>query len=181
MPPTRRARVGGIENLATEPGKGRPKNMNTKYLCSDENGEIEVEATSPEEAAQWFADAADWGDFTKTIWVDVRVTPISDDGEPIEDEREHITITLDPEEPPCVGGKEHEWCSPYEVVGGLKENPGVWGHGGGVIITEACPHCGRYRVTDTWAQNPADGSQGHTIEYRKPDEASLAWVRSSED
>lgn len=148
-----------------------------KYLCDDGNAEIEIEAESAYAAAQEYVDGGDWGDRSKTVWIDVYVTPIGDDGEAINDERERITIALDAEEPECKDGEEHEWRSPYSVVGGLEENPGVYGHGGGVIITEVCAHCGRYRVTDTWAQNRNTGEQGlESVEYRDADEASSAWL-----
>lgn len=148
-----------------------------KYLCDDGNAEIEIEAESAEEAAQEYVDGGDWGNGSETVWIDVYVTPVDDDGEAIDDERERITITLDAEEPECEDGEEHDWRSPYSVLGGLEENPGVWGHGGGVIITEVCAHCGRYRVTDTWAQNPGTGEQGlESVEYRDADEYSLAWL-----
>ena len=53
----------------------------------------------------------------------------------------------------------------------------MYGHGGGVIITEVCRHCGRYQITDTWAQNPENGEQGLTsTEYRDADEQSEAWL-----
>jgi hypothetical protein len=55
---------------------------------------------------------------------------------------------------------DHDWQSPHALVGGLKENPGVRGHGGGVVIHEVCVHCGTLRVTDTWAQNPSTGEEG---------------------
>ena len=42
--------------------------------------------------------------------------------------------------------KKHEWSSNWNLVGGIKENPGVWGIGGAAIsIKEACPHCGATR------------------------------------
>jgi hypothetical protein len=69
------------------------------------------------------------------------------------------TVALEPEEPECEK-TNHDWQSPYDLLGGLEENPGVWGKGGGVIIREVCMHCGCERVTDTWAQNPETGEQG---------------------
>lgn len=87
----------------------------------------------------------------------------------------HRAVYVPPEEPACADGEEHDWRSPLEVVGGIAENPGVWGHGGGVTITEVCAHCGQYRETDTWAD---DGRGGvcRTVEYRDADDASRAWV-----
>lgn len=91
-------------------------------------------------------------------------------------DRDWHSVEINPEEPEC-SGDEHDWRSPYSVVGGIKENPGVWGHGGGVIITEVCRHCGCYRVTDTWAQDRETGEQGlESVEYKDADDDTLAWV-----
>lgn len=96
-----------------------------------------------------------------------------------EDNSQSITITIDADEPDCEHEDGHDWQSPIEVVGGLRENPGVHGNGGGVIITEVCAHCGAYRITNTWAQRSDTGEQGlRSIEYRDADESSLAWVES---
>ena len=77
-----------------------------------------------------------------------------------------VSVTLQPEEPSCTHEGGHDWQAPHEIVGGSKENPGVWRHGAGVRIHEVCIHCGCGRVTDTWAQRPDTGEQGLTsIEY----------------
>lgn len=60
--------------------------------------------------------------------------------------------------PECVDGGEHDWRAPYGLVGGIVENPGVWGHGGGIVSTEYCFRCGCQMRSDTWAQDPSDGS-----------------------
>jgi len=77
----------------------------------------------------------------------------------VEDE-DSVTVTIQPTEPECKDGEEHDWQSPHEIVGGIKGNPGVWGRGGGVIVDEACMRCGCRRQTDTWAQRPDTGEQG---------------------
>ena len=73
-------------------------------------------------------------------------------------------------EPPCrlneyepENPAGHNWTATYDREGGLKENPGVVGNGGGVIIHEHCTRCNCTRTTDTWATNPIDGTQGHTV------------------
>ena len=87
-----------------------------------------------------------------------------------------VSVVIQPDEPDCTA-PEHDWQSPEEVVHGCKENPGVYGHGGGVIITEVCRYCGTYRVTDTWAQDEYTGEQGlHSVAYRPADDVSTAWV-----
>ena len=57
----------------------------------------------------------------------------------------------------CIDDEtEHDWQSPYSVVGGLKENPGVRGSGHGQICTkEVCACCGLYKTTDNWSANCA--------------------------
>ena len=133
-----------------------------------------IEARSSAEALDAARDGVDRTNYDGvdgTLYIDIRVVCVQTG------ERDWDTVILSPEEPPCISAQEHDWRSPYSVLGGLKENPGVWGHGGGVIITAICAHCGRYRVTDTWAQRPDTGEQGLTeVEYREPDDDSLAYV-----
>lgn len=154
------------------------------WIADDGNCEVEFPyADSGREAAEEYVSDGDWGDDSSTSWVDVHAWRIGlqlgDDGEVEEirvDEETH-TIAINPREPACADGHEHDWRSPHSVVGGIKDNPGVWGKGGGVVITEVCRHCGRYRDTDTWAQNPQTGEQGLcSVEYRDADEGSLVWV-----
>lgn len=79
-----------------------------------------------------------------------------------------ITATVDPDEPKCIEGNSHDWDCPFEIVGGIKENPGVWGNAGGVIINEVCMNCGRGKRTNTWAQRRDNGEQGLTsVEYEE--------------
>ncbi|WP_019592023.1 hypothetical protein [Thioalkalivibrio sp. ALE20] len=117
----------------------------------------------------------DWPHEGKTAYVAAEVVEIQEDPDGNEIELDHsaVSVRLDPPVPPCEAD-QHDWCSPHELLGGLEENPGVSGNGGGVIITEVCRHCGRYRVTNTW-----DQSQGpepvETIEYHEADEASREW------
>lgn len=144
----------------------------------DGGDEQEIEAATASEAAREYVDGGDWGELTSTTWIDVYCSPLDADGEPDEDERERVTITLEPTEPDCIRGHEHDWQSPISVVGGIESNPGVQGHGGGVTILEVCRHCGRYRETDTWAQRRDTGEQGlRSVEYRDADGDSEEWIR----
>ncbi len=89
------------------------------------------------------------------------------------------TLKLHPAAPDCAEGHEHDWQSPYEIVGGIRDNPGVWGHGGGVIYREVCAHCGAYKITDTWATRPDNGVQGLTsVCYEPATPDSVAWAES---
>lgn len=71
------------------------------------------------------------------------------------------------EAPPCTTKSGHRWGRPHHVVGGLKENPGVWGHGGGVVIHDVCLRrgCTVRRKTDTWATDSTTGMQGRSVRY----------------
>lgn len=73
------------------------------------------------------------GDQTEKVWV----------------ERGDYRIAIDPPVPPCTDSRGHDW-----------RHESVTGHGGGVIETERCSRCGWRKITDTWAQDPVDGTQG---------------------
>jgi hypothetical protein len=141
------------------------KDMDTRtYSLRDSEGsETEIEAESMSHAKvlarEWVEDG-DWNCVDKTFWVTVE---ISDEGE---EESCSITVAIDPPEPDCLRDCEHDWQSPYEIVGGIESNPGVWGNGGGVIVHEVCMYCHMLKRTDTWAQDPSTGRQGLTsIKY----------------
>ena len=82
---------------------------------------------------------------------------------------------IDSPEPPCEIGGDHDWQSPWAVLGGATDNPGVQLSGAGVIYTEVCAHCGMYRDVDCSAE---DGHEQTT--YRAPDADSLAWIEEEE-
>ena len=105
-------------------------------------------------AAHAWQRECDYGSDDKTFWVDTLV--ISKNGEEV-----FVTTTIHPSEPKC-SKKKHKWEALYEKVGGLKENPGVFGVGGGVIIKEVCKHCECRKETNTWAQRSDTGEQGLT-------------------
>lgn len=131
------------------------------WHADDGDAEITDEFNSGEEAAQDYVDSGKWGEIESTTYITVTAwrEGMDDEGNMVRiDEMDH-TIRIDPEAPECTDG-EHDWRSDHDVVGGCKENPGVWGNGGGVVIWEACAKCGCGRRADTWAQNPANGEQG---------------------
>ena len=130
------------------------------------------------------ADALEYGeawmregerDRSETLFLQATVHRLDDEGE-VDYRLGTVHVDLPPEEPKCSGGS-HAWCAPYELLGGMEENPGVFGHGGGVRIKEVCKRCGTGRLTDTWATNPCDGTQGHeTVEYSPAGEEERKWV-----
>lgn len=142
------------------------------YIATDGNAEIEIFADTPAEAAQEYVDGGGWHDTAATWWVDVRVCKAAD-----REAESSYTIAIEPTEPACCHDQGHSWRSPHSALAGIHENPGVWGHGGGVVITEVCRHCARYRDTDTWAHRTDTGEQGLTsTEYRDSDETSQQWA-----
>ena len=129
------------------------------YICTDGNQEIEIEADSAQEAAQEYVDGGDYlGNDLKTTWVNVYVCESREYSNTV------IKITVDPEEPKCTEDK-HDWQNPIEIVGGCRENPGVFGSGGGVMIIEVCMHCGCGKHNNTWDYDPQDGKKTESIEY----------------
>lgn len=72
---------------------------------------------------------------------------------------------------------EHDWQSPHSVVGGIKENPGVWSNSGTCWTTKSvCACCGKYKSeTDKGSQCHPDQASC-VIEIEDADEASLAWI-----
>jgi hypothetical protein len=137
-----------------------------------------------EEAEDMIKDG-DYGKLESTIWVDYGIVEYDDEGEL--DTVYDGTVALDPTEPTCADGYDHDWVSPLWLFGGVEENPGVFAHGGGVVIYEACRHCGTEKVIDSWAQRPDTGEQGlrsveytpgkHTDSFR---ERGTEWVRDHE-
>lgn len=108
------------------------------------------------EAAKGNVDRSNYHDTDETLYIAVSVCNV------VTSEEADATVTCDPDEPDCLDGQDHDWQSPIELVGGIKENPGVWGNGGGVVIHGACLRCGCGRVIDTWAQDRSTGRQGLT-------------------
>ena len=154
----------------------RTKRVQTnQWVLREEGHEYDTVTADDAQAALSIAidnvDRSNYSDAEGTIWIDVNVRNT------VTGEEEHGTVTLEPDAPDCEDGQDHDWRAPYSVVGGCRENPGVHGHGGGVIIKEACVHCGCYRITDTWAQDPSTGEQGLTsTAYEDADDDSRAWL-----
>lgn len=147
------------------------------YREIDTGYEERIEAHTLDEAReiaeQWLRDG-DWNMETapKSIIVEADVITLDAEGDELDEER--VEVRIDPPEPPCTE-EEHDWQSP-QWLGGLAENPGVFGHGGGVIIHEVCAHCGWYRIRNTWDQDSPNGDPVETLQYREPDEQSREWV-----
>jgi len=69
----------------------------------------------------------------------------------------------------------HKWVYPYQVVGGLLENPGCWDAGNGAMMTKAvCSKCGKYRVEIRSYCGERDGDK--RVTFRPADKVSLEWL-----
>jgi hypothetical protein len=130
------------------------------FIANDGDSSWELEAETLEQALEDAVEAvsSEAGSVESTRWYSVTVARYDDDGDEIEGDAQRVTVN--PDEPACEAGEEHEWSSDHDLVGGIEESPGVWGNGGGVIITEGCKKCGCQKVTDTWAQDRSTGEQG---------------------
>jgi len=74
-------------------------------------------------------------------------------------ERTRLRVAVHPEEPFCADRDGHDWA----------DDGGPWGSGGGVRIRSTCRLCGLSMISDSWATDPYDGSQGHaSTEYLRP-------------
>jgi hypothetical protein len=154
--------------------------MNTYELCTETDYSERFEAANAEDAAETALAIMGTAEFDLSRTVHYHGTlyeiVVDEDGDEKAERIYNLTYTFDAKEPECTDD-EHDWQAPYSVLGGIRENPGVWGHGGGVIIREVCAHCGAYRETDTWAQDPSTGAQGlRSVRYEPADDASLAWI-----
>lgn len=164
--------IVGCVSLTITPVAGR-----LYQLAEDCQPYDTVEASTVEDAleiARHQFDPASYDSAYGTVYIEISASEIECGGG-IPDSLDEMLV-VSPPEPKCTE-PEHIWEAPHDVVGGLIENPGVVGNGGGVVITEVCSSCGVYRVTDTWAQSPTTGQQGLTsVAYRSADDATLAYV-----
>jgi hypothetical protein len=66
-----------------------------------------------------------------------------------------------------------------ELVGGLRENPGVYGkqYGSGVIILEVCARCGARRTTDTGEHEVVVQPLREWTLYEEDRERVREWLR----
>lgn len=174
--------------------------MTTVFVYREDTGYTErLDAITIDQArarAQTLARAGDWGldtngELRKSAHIEVDVIEYAlPEGARPEDfdcvggeyapegldeiRRETVSVVIEPEPPGCIANT-HDFVAPVEVVGGMEENPGVQGHGGGVIVRTVCRHCGLYRIEDTW-----DQTQGpepvESVRYESADDAALRWI-----
>jgi len=150
-------------------------------ISADEEGWTgSADSESAEEEARRMYDAPCWASCTVyripsrllvDDWEGKHIMSILRDPgrEPSWYEVDSFSGRIDEDAPECTSEDGHEWTATVDREGGLTENPGVFGNGGGVIIHEHCRHCDILRVRNTWDTNPGDGSQGHEVTtYERP-------------
>lgn len=124
--------------------------MHKTYKIIEDGHEFaQIEALDADDALDKVdrLDASDYGDPTATIWIHQTAVNVFD-----ADDCETMRCAIDPTEPACADGHTHEWA----------DHGPVRGHGGGMMYSVRCPHCGTTKTVDTWAQDPSDGTQGLT-------------------
>lgn len=156
------------------------------WYADDGNAEVYFpDAKSGKEAAEQYVEDGDYGDSGGIVEVSYWKRAIcmykDEDGEEdIDDDvkidYETIDVEIQTPEPPCCQEEGHNWESPHELLGGLEENPGVWGHGAGVIENTVCSNCGMQRCIDTAATDPSTGREFTEYSYKEPNEKTLAWA-----
>lgn len=136
------------------------------FTLRTEGADTQIEAETMEAArgrAREWIDEGDYDASGGTVYVDVHVIPHDQDGDEDRDSAERVTVAIHQPEPRCVGDDGHDWQSPYELVGGSQENPGIWAKNGmGVVTNEACMRCGCRRRTDTGAERHDTGERPFT-------------------
>jgi len=151
----------------------------TKYRISDDQcGEV-IEATDMEDAKDTAANNWQMGDWDTKCVIDVRVAELDEDGNETGNvDWVAVECGDDPLEPECTSDDGHDWQSPYRLVHGLKENPGVFATGGTtLVIKTCCCNCGTYR-TETKHGAQRNPGQCDTVEYEDADQLSSEWVES---
>ena len=135
------------------------------FAC-DEGGEsMEFSGeTTPGDAAQEYVDDGDWVEDTQTRYFRVSTwrQGVSASGEIRDVNRIQNDILLEAQPPTSDEcGDDHKWVAHYDIVGGIRDNPGVWYNGGGLTMTEVCTGCGMGRHIDTWADDGYGGYYTH--------------------
>lgn len=127
------------------------------YTVAEENSEPEGMGLcgSFEEAASEYAELHAAPADEKTYWLSLHV--VRSDGVP---DRQKVAIHP---EVKCTSKFGHYFSSDFEAVGGLRENPGVFGTArNGTFVVEVCEHCKVFKTTQSGAQDPIDGERGLT-------------------
>lgn len=134
-------------------------------LADSDEAALELVAA---EAESWGASEDADGRSTEGRY-SLRLSTIDQNGN--ECELDDVDVVVPVPEPKCAEGCRHRWTAPHARLGGVEENPGVFGHGAGIRILRVCDRCGCLRTVDTAA---TERSTGRTVEATTYEEGWLA-------
>jgi len=143
-----------------------------KYKISEDSGASEViDADNLEEAVEAAKEWASEGEYTERVMVSVYVRGLDEDGEHTDEyEDAEVEAGPEPKEPECLDSEEHDWQAPHNIVGGVKENPGVWSKGGTTLtFHRVCSRCGTHRHENSYGSQRNPG-QIDTVSYEAANE-----------
>jgi len=118
-------------------------------------GDTDIEADNLKEAWEYavaWAKEGDWPD--DGCLIQLNVSRQDDDGEILEEEWDFVEIVPDEDaldeysDDHKRDDHEHDWRAPHSIVGGIRENPGCWSHGGLRLTFESVCRCGARRHED---------------------------------
>jgi len=102
------------------------------------------------------------------------------------DQTRDVHVIINQTEPtgPCSCCGQSDWSAPHELVGGMEENPGVWGNSLSHPLinfpqethTLICDNCGAYRLIRYPEITGEDRRELAVVEDSDPDIFSLCWV-----
>lgn len=156
----------------------------TRWRIREDSGAEEIiDAASLDEALEAARDWAAEGSYDERVMVEVRVQEIDAGGAGIGDVHyTEVEAGPEPEEPECASVDDHDWQTPYHLVGGCRENPGVWGGAGtSMSFRSVCRRCGTYRLRRITGSQRNPGEVPETVTYEDADDASRRWVESERD
>jgi hypothetical protein len=157
-----------------------------KYQIREDSGASEViDANCLDEALTAAQRWASEGSYDERVTVSVYVHELDPEtDEPFENwcygdgRNAHGEAMAGPEPEPEItecgeDDEDHEWESPVELVGGCRENPGVFSSGTRFDYRMVCSKCGMYKHSwDVGSQrNPGENQEGH--EYSSADSRSI--------
>lgn len=154
-----------------------------KYRISEDGGASEI--IDADDLKSAVAAAKEWaseGSYDERVMVSVYVQSVDEDGDDTDEYGSaEVEAGPEPEAPECAEGEEHEWESPHELVGGIKENPGVWSLGGTTMTFHyVCGHCGAHKHETCYGsqRNPGQCDQ---VTYEEADDDTKEWLKQRQE
>lgn len=157
-----------------------------RYEIREDSGASKIiTASSLDEALEIACDWVAGGEYDERVMVSVYVDEIDENGDVVPGEHASDEVAVGPfpkpESTECGDGDEdHDWVRPLDVVGGCRENPGVFSDGGtSMKFYSICSKCGIYKIERHSGSQRNPGALDESIEYRQADDSSLSWVENT--